>query len=64
MKMQELTNLSVEELNDRLVVAKQDFVTWRENILMGKEDNYAALHRLRKDIARIKTAIRQRQVQA
>ena len=57
MNMQELQQLPKEELQSKLLSAKQKLHHIREEVLSGKDKNHAQLKGLRQDIAQIKTCI-------
>jgi ribosomal protein L29 len=57
MNMQELQQLSKEELQSKLVSATEKFHHVREEVLSGKDKNHAQMKMLKKDIAQIKTCI-------
>lgn len=57
MNTQELTQLSIEELNVRLRQAREQFFHVREQVISGKEKNHAQLKGLRRNIAQICTII-------
>lgn len=56
--MQELTQLSSEELSAKLMNARQELFAMAQNVTTGKEKNFAQLKGLRADVARIFTAIK------
>lgn len=56
--MQELTQLSSEELSAKLMHARQELFAMAQNVSTGKEKNSAQLKGLRADVARIFTAIK------
>ena len=60
----ELRDLDDVELETRLVEAKQELFNLRFALVTGQLDNSARLRALRKDIARIKTLLREREIAA
>ncbi len=56
--MQELNQLSQEELSSKLMQARQALFAMAQNVARGKEKNFAQLKGLRSDVARIFTAIK------
>ena len=63
-KAQELLELDLEELESRLVEAKTELFNLRFQHVTGQLDNYARLGQLRRDVARIMTVLREREIQA
>jgi large subunit ribosomal protein L29 len=61
-KAQELRDLPVEELRQRLADTKEELFNLRFQNATGQLDNYKRLGDLRKDIARIKTILRQQEL--
>ncbi len=59
MKAKELRELSVEELNQRHADAQKESFDLRVTKVTGKIDNPLKLRFVRRDIARIKTILRQ-----
>jgi large subunit ribosomal protein L29 len=64
MKTGELRNLQDDELENRLAEAKQELFNLRFQHVTGQLDNYARLGQLRKDVARIMTLLREREITA
>ena len=62
MKAKELKNLSVEELNKKLDELKKDLFMLRLQHATNQLDNPMRLAAVKKDIARIKTIIREKQI--
>lgn len=62
-KASEYRDLKMNELEDRLDDVRQDLFQARFNHATGQLDNPARLGQLRKDIARIETELRQRELQ-
>ena len=61
MKAKELKNLSVEELNKKLDELKKDLLMLRMQQATNQLDNPMRLAAVKKDIARIKTIIREKE---
>ena len=61
MKAKELKNLSVEELNKKLEGLKKDLFMLRMQHATNQLDNPMQLANVKKDIARIKTIIREKE---
>jgi large subunit ribosomal protein L29 len=62
MRTSELHELDDAALASKLVEAKEELFNLRFQLATGQLDNYARLGEARKDIARIKTVQRQRQL--
>ncbi|MGI8492797.1 MAG: 50S ribosomal protein L29 [Acidimicrobiales bacterium] len=60
----ELRQLTLDELEQQLVESKQELFTLRFQLATGKQDNSARLGHVRKDIARISTVLRAREIEA
>jgi large subunit ribosomal protein L29 len=63
-KASELTPLDLEELESRLAEAKVELFNLRFQHVTGQLDNYARLGQLRRDVARMKTILRDREIEA
>ncbi len=61
---QELRELSLDELEQKLVESKHELITLRFQLATGKQDNSSRLGHVRKDIARISTLLRAREIEA
>lgn len=57
MKASEIRNLSVEEMNEKLVDLKKELFALRFQHAVNQLDNTARLKDVKKDIARIKTVL-------
>ncbi len=57
MNTQELKQLSKEELQTKLLTARQALYHAQEEVSSGKDKNHAQMKTLRKDIAQINTCI-------
>lgn len=62
MKSSEVRDLSVDELQTRLAEVKEELFNLRFQNATGQLDNYKRLGELRRDVARIKTILRQREL--
>ena len=60
----ELRELDDEELETRLAEAKQELFNFRFQHVTGQLDNYARLGQVKRDIARMKTLLREREITA
>ena len=60
MKAKELKNLSVEELNTKLGELKKDLFMLRMQLATNQLDNPMQINATKKDIARVKTIIREK----
>jgi len=60
----ELRELSDDELLDRLAEAKQDIFTLRFQIATGQAEDTSKLGIAKRDVARIHTILRQREIAA
>jgi len=60
----ELRELSDDELMDRLAEVKQDIFTLRFQIATGQAENTSLLGIAKRDVARIHTILRQREIAA
>ncbi len=58
----ELREMDEDELSNRLVEAKQELFNLRFQHVTGQLDNYARLGQVRRDIARITTVLREREI--
>ena len=61
MKAKELKNLSVEELNKKLDELKKDLFMLRMQLATNQLDNPMQIGAVKKDIARVKTILREQQ---
>lgn len=62
METQELRDLTEEELQRKLAEAKEELFNLRFQFATGQLDNPSRIKGLRKDVARINTVIRQREL--
>jgi large subunit ribosomal protein L29 len=63
-KAAELDALDDEELEQRLADAKQELFNLRFKVVTGQFDNTSRLGYLKKDVARIHTILRHREIEA
>ena len=59
----EIRDLPVDELQQRLADTKEELFNLRFQNATGQLDNYSRLGELKRDIARIKTVLRQRELE-
>ena len=59
----ELRDLSADDLNQRLDEVKEELFNLRFQNATGQLDNYKRLGQLRKDVARIRMILRQRELE-
>lgn len=62
MKARELRDYTDEELHQMEAELKRKLFTLRFQIAMGQQDNTAAIRQTKRDIARIKTILREREL--
>jgi large subunit ribosomal protein L29 len=60
----ELREMVDEELINRLTEAKQELFNLRFQHVTGQLDNYARLPQLKREVARINTILREREIEA
>jgi large subunit ribosomal protein L29 len=63
-KTNDLRELSDVELDRKLVESKHELFNLRFQLATGKQDNAARLGQVRRDVARIATIIREREIEA
>ncbi len=63
-KTKELRELSDDELDQKLLESKHELFNLRFQLATGKQDNSARLGHVRKEIARIATLLREREIEA
>ena len=63
-KTKELRDLTADELTQKLVETKEELFNLRFQNATGQLDNYKRLNDLRKDIARLKTILREQELNA
>lgn len=64
MKVKEIVNLSDEELNTKLNELKTELFNLRFRHASGQLENPMSINLVKKDIARVNTVIRARQIKA
>ena len=64
MKTKEIRELTVEELNAKLKELKEELFNLRFRHAIGQLENNALLKNCRKDIAKVKTILREKEMQA
>ena len=62
--IKELRELNLDELDMKLVEAKQELFNLRFQLATGKQDNSARLGQVRREIARVATVLREREIEA
>ncbi len=62
MKANEIRNLSVEELDKKLIELKKDLFMLRMQHATNHLDNPIRISNVRRDIARVKTVLREKQI--
>jgi len=63
-KAKELREMNLEDLDQKLVEAKQELFNLRFQLATGKQDNSARLGEVRREIARVFTVLREREIEA
>lgn len=64
MKASEIREMSVEEMNEKLAGLKEELFALRFQLAVNQLDNTARLKAVKKDIARIKTVIRDTEIKS
>ena len=64
MKAEELTALEPHELSDRLKASRRELYELRFQVAVGQLENNRQIRKVKKDIARILTVIRSRELSA
>ena len=64
MKTKELRELTVEELNTKLKELSEELFNLRFRHAIGQLENPASLNTCRKDIAKVKTLLREKELKA
>ncbi len=62
MKTSELRDMTTQELNDKLAELKSELFNLRFQLATGQLDNPMRIKSVRKDIARVKTIAREREL--
>ncbi len=60
----ELRELDLEELESRLSEAKRELFNLRFQVVTGQLDNVSRIRRVRRNVARIKTILREQEIAA
>jgi large subunit ribosomal protein L29 len=63
-KTKDLRELNLDELDQRLLEAKHELFNLRFQVATGKQDNSSRLGHTRREIARIATLLREREIEA
>jgi large subunit ribosomal protein L29 len=63
-KAKELRDLNIDELEAKLAESKDELFKLRFQVATGKQDNSSRLGAVRRDIARINTILREREIEA
>ena len=63
MKTNEIRKLSTEELNKKIAESKEELFNLRMKQATGSLENPSRIRELRKTVARIKTILREREIQ-
>ncbi len=64
MKAQDIRNMSEQELNNQLISLKEELFNLRFQHATGQLDNPLKIKEIKKDYARVKTILRERELQA
>lgn len=64
MKASEIRDMSVEEMNEKLTGLKEELFALRFQLAVHQLDNTARLKAVKKDIARIKTVMREAEIKS
>ncbi|RVU54085.1 50S ribosomal protein L29 [Anaerosphaera multitolerans] len=62
MKTKEIRQMSSEELNKKVTELKNELFNLRFRLATGQLDNPSSIKQVKRDIARVKTIIRQREL--
>ena len=62
-KMNEFNKLTTEEINKKIADNKEELLKLRMKQATGTLENPARINELRKDVARMKTILRQREIE-
>ena len=62
-KMNEFNKLTTEEINKKITDAKEELLKLRMKQATGSLENSARIDELRKDVARLKTILRNREIE-
>jgi large subunit ribosomal protein L29 len=61
-KTSDIRELPISELNERLDETREELFNLRFQLATGQLDNYRRVRLLRRDIARVKTVLREREL--
>ena len=64
MKAQDIRNMSEQELNNQLISLKEELFNLRFQHATGQLDNPLKIREVKRDYARVKTVLRERELQA
>ena len=64
MKASEIRDMSVVEMNEKLAGLKEELFALRFQLAVNQLDNTARLKAVKKDIARIKTVLRENEIKS
>lgn len=64
MKASEIRDMSVDEMNEKLADLKDELFRLRFQLAVNQLDNTARLKEVKKDIARIKTVLRENEIKS
>jgi large subunit ribosomal protein L29 len=64
MKASEIRGMSVEEMNEKLTGLKEELFALRFQLAVNQLDNTARLKAVKKDIARLKTVMRETEIKS
>lgn len=62
MKIKDVRTLTVAELNEKVYVLKEELFHLRRKQAVGQLENGNTIHKVRKDIARVYTVLREREL--
>lgn len=62
-KMNEFNKLTTEEINKKIMEAKEELLKLRMKQATGSLENSARINELRKDVARLKTILKAREIE-
>jgi large subunit ribosomal protein L29 len=60
----ELRNMETDELENKLGESRQEAFNLRFQLVTGQLDNYARIRQVRREVARIETILREREIAA
>jgi large subunit ribosomal protein L29 len=63
-RAKDLRELSLDELDQKLVEEKHELFNLRFQLATGKQDNSSRLGHVRREIARVATLLREREIEA